>query len=58
VSIIRTVGQTLQTVLGPTLDPIARQTGVIQRRRKFSGTTPLRTLVLTLWKSPAAKTDR
>ena len=53
-SIIRTVGPTLQTLLGPSLDPIARQTGVIQRQRKFSGMTLLKTFVLTLLKSPVA----
>jgi Transposase DDE domain len=56
-SIIRDVGQRLQTLLGSALDQIGRQTGVIRRHRKFSGMTLLKTLVLTLLKSPAATTD-
>jgi hypothetical protein len=57
-SIIRTLGHRLQTVLGSSIDRIARQTGVIQRQRKFSGVTLLNTLVFTLLKSPAADTDQ
>lgn len=57
-SIIRTVAATLQTLLGPSLDQIGRQTGVIQRQRKFSGMTLLQTLVLTLLKSPKADADK
>jgi hypothetical protein len=53
--IIRTVGRTLQTVLGSSLDAIGRQTGVIQRQRKFSGMTLLRMIVLTVLKSPNAR---
>jgi DDE family transposase len=57
-SIIRTVGHTLQTLLGSSLDQIGRQTGVIQRQRKFSGMTLLKTLVLTLLKSPIAGLEK
>jgi hypothetical protein len=53
--IIRTVGRTLQRVLGSSLDELGRQTGVIQRQRKFSGMTLLRTIVLTLLKCPNAR---
>jgi hypothetical protein len=53
-TIIRNVAQRLQTLLGSSLDQIGRQTGVIQRQRKFSGMTRLKTLVLTRLKSPAA----
>src|SRR5258708_5575755 len=56
-SIIGTVAETVQTVLGPALDPIGRRTGAIRRRRKFSGATLLKTVVLTLMKSPDPKTD-
>ena len=52
--IIRTVGHHLQTLLGPSLDQLGRQTGVIQRHRKFSGMSLLKTLVLTLLKPPKA----
>jgi hypothetical protein len=56
-SIIRTLGHQLQTLLGSSIDRIGRETGVIQRQRKFSGMTLLKTLVFTLLKSPAADTD-
>src|SRR4051794_6468688 len=56
-SIIGRVAETLQRLLGPELDAIGRRTGVIRRQRKFSGTSLLKTLVLTLMKSPHAKTD-
>jgi len=45
----------LQAVLGGKLDDLARTTGCVRRERKFSGTTLLRTLVLTLLRCPAAK---
>lgn len=54
-NIIRTVAETLQRVLGPSLDPLGRQTGAIRRQRKFSGATLLKTIVLTLMKTPDAK---
>jgi Transposase DDE domain len=57
-SIIRNVAATLQILLGPSLDQIGRQTGVIRRQRKFSGMTLLKALVLTLLKSPKADTDK
>ncbi len=53
-SIIHTVAQALQTALGPELDTIGRDTGVIQRQRKFSGATLFKTLVLTFMKSRRA----
>jgi hypothetical protein len=56
-TIIGAVAETVQTVLGPALDPIGRRTGAIRRRRKFSGATLLKTVVLTLMKSPDPKTD-
>jgi hypothetical protein len=56
-SIIRSVATALQTTLGPELDAIGRQTGVIQRLRKFSGATLFKTVVLTLMKSRRAVTD-
>lgn len=54
-SIIRTVGETLQRVLGSALDQLGRQTGVIRRQRKFTGATLVKTLVLTLMRSPNAR---
>lgn len=54
-SIIRTVAMTLQKAFGTSLDQLGRQTGVIRRLRKFSGTTLVKTLVLTLMKSPNAR---
>ena len=56
-SIVRIVGATLQRVLGASADLLGRQTGVIQRQRKFSGATLLKTLVLTVMKTPNAKPD-
>jgi hypothetical protein len=54
-SIIRAVGETLQSVLGTSLDRLGRQTGVIRRLRKFSGAALVKTLVLTLMKTPGAR---
>jgi hypothetical protein len=56
--ILGTVAVTLQTVLGSVLDAVGRDTGVIQRQRKFSGASLLKTLVLTVIKSPNPKTDQ
>lgn len=47
----------MQLTLGPVLDAIGRQTGVIQRQRKFTGGSLLKTVVLTLMESPKATTD-
>jgi Transposase DDE domain len=47
----------LQSTLGPELDAIGRQTGVILRQRKFSGASLLKMVVLTVMKSPKATTD-
>jgi Transposase DDE domain len=58
VSIIGKVVKILQTALGVPLDEIGRQTGVIKRQRKFSGSTLLKTIVLTLLKYPNAKPDQ
>src|SRR5947208_15101307 len=58
VSIIDQIARILQTALGGSLDDIGRQTGVIKRQRKFSGVTLLKTIILTLLKSPNAKPDQ
>jgi hypothetical protein len=55
--IISRVAETLQRLLGTELDEIGRRSGVIRRQRKFSGASLLKTIVLTLIKSPGAKTD-
>jgi hypothetical protein len=55
--IIETVARTLQSVLGADADALGRHSGVIQRQRQFSGATLLKTLVLTVMKSPQAQTD-
>lgn len=47
----------LQTVLGSALDDIGRRTGVIKRQRRFSGSSLLKTIVLTLLKSPEPTLD-
>src|SRR5919112_4771446 len=56
-SIIGQVASSLQTALGAALDTIGRRTGVIRRQRKFSGASLLKTVVLTVLKSPNATTD-
>lgn len=56
-NIIGTVAATLQSALGPSLDTLGRQTGAIRRRRKFSGASLLKTLVLTLMRKPNADSD-
>jgi hypothetical protein len=56
-SIIGHVAVSLQTALGAALDAVGRRTGVIQRQRKFSGASLLKTVVLTVLKSPNATTD-
>jgi hypothetical protein len=55
--IISQVASLLQSTLGPELDTIGRQTGVIQRQRKFSGASLLKMVVLTVMKTPNATTD-
>jgi hypothetical protein len=56
-SIISEMASSLQTALGASLDELGRRTGVIQRQRKFTGASLLKTMVLTLLKSPGAKVD-
>jgi hypothetical protein len=55
--IVGTAAKTLQAALGPELDAIGRQSGAVQRQRKFSGVSLLKTLVLTVMRSPAPKMD-
>jgi hypothetical protein len=55
--IISKVARLLQSALGPKLDTIGRQNGVIQRQRKFSGASLFKMMVLTMMKSPNATTD-
>ena len=55
-SSIPQIATTLQTVLGPDLEPIGRRTGLIQRLRKFSAEILLKMLVFTLLKCPSPKT--
>jgi Transposase DDE domain len=57
-SIIRKVAVALQSALGEQLDVIGRRTGLIIRRRKFSGASLLKMLVLTLMKTPSPTLDR
>ncbi len=55
--IIGQVASSLQTALGSALDAIGRRTGAIRRQRKFAGASLLKTVVLTVLKSPNAQTD-
>jgi hypothetical protein len=53
-SIVRSLAETLQQDLGPSLDQLGRDAGVIRRQRKFTGSTLLKTVVLTAMKSKTA----
>ena len=53
--IVTKVAAAMQAVFGRTLDDLARNTGCVQRQRKFCGMSLARTLVLTLLHHPAAK---
>ncbi|MGE5295677.1 MAG: IS4 family transposase [Solirubrobacterales bacterium] len=53
--IVGKVAATMQHLLGPSLDELGGTTGVIQRLRKFTGTSLLHMLVLTLLRKPKAK---
>src|SRR5262245_28919060 len=54
---LRKVAATLQTLFGATADRLGLETGVIRRKRKFSGSTLLCTIVMTLLKNPKAVSD-
>lgn len=53
--IVAKVAAAMQAVFGATLNERARATGCVQRQRKFSGVSLMRTLVLTLLHRPAAE---
>jgi hypothetical protein len=55
--IVRSAAEALQHALGPDLDRIGLESGVIRRTRKFSGLTLLKTIVLTLLRAPRARLD-
>ena len=55
--IVTKVAAAMQSALGPALDQLGRQTGVIRRQRKFTGASLFRTIVLTLMRSPSPRTD-
>jgi len=52
--IVQTVTTSLQQLLGAHLDDLARECGLVQRQRKFTGQTLLRMLVVTLLHKPDA----
>jgi hypothetical protein len=54
-SIVTQVTELLQGLLDESMNELARITGCVKRERKFSGSTLLSTLVLTVLRSPAAK---
>ena len=54
-AIVSQAAVAMQAVFGTTLDYLARKAGCVQRQRKFSGMSLLRTLVLTVLYRPAAK---
>lgn len=53
--IVAETAAAMQAVFGGNLDDLARSCGCVQRQRKFSGRSLLRTLVLSLLQSPTAK---
>lgn len=53
--IVHEVAAAMQALFGQIMDELGRTSGVIQRKRKFSGSGLVRTLVLTLLRHPAAK---
>jgi hypothetical protein len=53
--IVTKVAVAMQAVFGKSLDHLARTTECVQRQRKFTGRSLLRTLVLTLLQRPAAR---
>ncbi len=53
--IVGNVAATMQQVFGPQLNELGQTTGAIQRVRKFTGTSLLQMLVLTLLRKPNAK---
>jgi hypothetical protein len=54
-NIVGQLAEALQTISGPSLEELGRQTGAIRRRRKFTGSSLLMTLVLTLLRVPRPK---
>jgi hypothetical protein len=55
VNIVSQAAAAMQALFGENLDPLARETGCVQRERKFSGVSLLRTWVLTVLECPTAK---
>jgi Transposase DDE domain len=53
-TMVETVTTSLQCALGVALDDLARETGVIERQRKFTGQALLRMIVITLLHKPDA----
>jgi hypothetical protein len=53
--IVTEVAAAMQALFGRSLDDLARSTGCVQRQRKFSGVSLVRTFVLTVLLHPAAK---
>ena len=54
-SIVTQVTELLQGLLGESMDVLARETGCVKRERRFSGSTLLSTLVLTMSRNPQPK---
>ena len=54
-SMVAKVASLLEKVLGAQTEVLAKKHGVIQRKRKFTGQSLLRMLVVTLLKKPDAK---
>jgi len=55
--IVTQVTGLLQGLLSESMDALARETDCVRRERKFSGSTLLSTLVLTILQNPKAKPD-
>jgi len=56
-SIVTQVTELLQGLLEESMDALARETGCVKRERKFSGSTLLSTIVLTVMRNPKPKPE-
>ena len=56
-SIVTTIAHSLQSLLGPLAEEVARQVPVVQRRRKFSPATLAQTLIFGFLAKPHASDE-
>jgi hypothetical protein len=56
-TILTDVGNLIQTILGPVADALGKSTGFIKRKRKFTGSTFIKTLVFGWMQKPQASLE-